>query len=97
MYQLTCTSGHTGHKRCIEHQGALDSGDTRYAITRHYQAQHPDWKEDEQAGPPFNYKVISGGMVSGNLQCYILEALLIREGKEQGRALPSRLLAVLVA
>ena len=51
MYQLSCTrcpaeyrgkSWHTGHKRCSEHQRALDSGDTRYEITRHYKSQHPD-------------------------------------------------------
>ena len=93
VYQLSCSRcpaeyrGTSGHKRCSEHWRALDSGDTRYAIARHYQAQHPDWKEDGQAGPPFLYKAISGGMVNGDLQRYILEALLIREGKEQGKTL----------
>ena len=37
-------TGHTLHKRCMEHMDALRTGNTGYSIAKHFQSQHPDWK-----------------------------------------------------
>ena len=92
VYQLNCTtceaaylgtSGHTLHKRSMEHLEAVRRGNTAYAMARHYATEHPEWDGQGDA-KPFSCKILRGPNIMGNIQRYLEEALLIRDATDKG-------------
>ena len=68
VYQLQCTScgalylgtsGHSLHKRNMEHLEAVRSRNGSYAMARHYMSEHPEWTPTAGDGEfPFISKII---------------------------------------
>ena len=89
VYQLQCnlcgaiylgTSGHTLHKRSLEHLEAVLKGNQGYAMGKHYAAEHPQWTPGVDGHQfPFTSKLVKGPNIQGNIQRYLTEALLIRD------------------
>ena len=95
MYKLQCTnceasylgtSGHSLHKRSMEHLTAVRRGNQSYAMARHYSSEHPDWDPNSNV-LPFTSKMLKGPNIQGNLQRYLSEALLIRDFTDSGEKL----------
>ena len=95
VYQLQCTnceasylgtSGHSLHKRGMEHLTAVRRRNQSYAMARHYSAEHPDWDPNSN-DLPFTSKMLKGPNIQGNLQRYLSEALLIRDFTDSGKKL----------
>ena len=71
------TSGHSGHKRALEHVNALQKKNMSYAMTKHYRIAHPDVNTN-QAENLVRFKIISS-TIKFNLQRFISEAFLIEK------------------
>ena len=92
IYKLDCnlceasylgTTGHSAHKRCLEHHDALIQGNDAYAMTKHYLQDHPQWN-NSSGQKPFTMSIVKGPNLKGNLQRYLGEALQIRESTKRG-------------
>ena len=46
------------------------------SLGKHYTLKHPDWNK---ISTPFTFTILRTPRLVGNLQCYIMEALKIRE------------------
>ena len=91
VYKLQCTncqaacletSGHTLHKRNMEHLEAVRGGNMAYAMTKNYAADHPEWTP--ASGMPFSSSILKGPNIKANLNRYIGEAIHIRKHTESG-------------
>ena len=71
------TSGHSAHKRALEHLNALRKGNTSYAITKHYMNEHPEVNLKTQQDL-MSFKVICPS-IKFNLNRFITEALAIEK------------------
>ena len=94
VYKLSCslcpafylgTSGHTCHKRSLEHFEALRTGNQKYAIAKHFSKEHRDWTANND--PPFTFSIVRGPNIQGNIQRYLAEAIQIRDHASHGTAL----------
>ena len=91
IYKVACslcpayylgTTGHSCHKRSLEHQEALRTSNTKNAMAKHFASKHPEWQPGDQA--PFMFHMVKGPNIQGNLQRYLGEAMQIREHARNG-------------
>ena len=80
--QYLGTTGHTCHKRTLEHMDALERGDTSYPLTKHILAKHPEL--DLSGGMPFKTRIVGRNHIPGNLHRFLTEAVAIAEAKAAG-------------
>ena len=87
IYQLECfecgaqyvgTTGHSIHKRSLEHEKATRRGDSNNGMAKHYTAAHPEI--DLKAGTRlFTAKAVGRPNIQHNIIRYITEAATIEE------------------
>ena len=91
IYKVACslcpayylgTTGHSCHKRSLEHQEAIRTSNTKNAMAKHFATKHPEWQPGDQA--PFMFHMVKGPNIQGNLQRYLGEAIQIREHARNG-------------
>ena len=92
VYSLECsecgalyvgTTGHTLHKRCLEHDKAVRRGDKTNSMSKHFLAEHPE-TDKNQEGHLFKAKVIGAPNIQHNIVRYITEATTIEDKVNTG-------------
>ena len=73
----TGTSGHSLHKRTVEHMEAVRRGDHNNALSKHFLISHPDTNTKDPDAILFKVSVLSRR--ASNLERYIEEGILIEE------------------
>ena len=71
------TSGHSGHKRALEHLEALKKGNTAYAIVKHFKNEHPNVDTRAELNL-MRFRIVCSS-IQFNLNRFITEALAIEK------------------
>ena len=84
------TTGHTAHKRGMEHIKALQKGNKEYAMTKHFIEDHPQINKEDEGLITLS---IRDRTRTSNLDRYISEGYIIEEASKaanRGKQVNSR-------
>ena len=91
VYDLECevcgaqyvgTTGHSLHKRILEHEKAVRRSDQSNSMAKHYCTAHPE--VDKANNKLFNAKIIGTSNITHNIVRYITEAATIEDRVNKG-------------